>query len=114
MKLGPLFAIVCALALPCSLALAEGDSASPEAAAPISSNAQQVAEDAPIIDGQMDTSCNFTSEIGKDVGDLDPTPFGTRPVMFIHIGEPVTMDFSPARVNIILDQADRIANITCG
>lgn len=36
------------------------------------------------------------------------------PVRVIHPGQAVTMDFSPARLNIIIDEQGKIAEVRCG
>jgi hypothetical protein len=41
----------------------------------------------------------------------DRTDLVTR---IIRPGEPVTMDFSPARMNVVLDAQDRVSQVYCG
>jgi len=39
---------------------------------------------------------------------------GHAPVRWIAPGQPVTLDFNPARLNIILDERNEIAAMRCG
>ena len=68
----------------------------------------QIAEDVP--------ACDFKNYIGLPVEKLDQKAiFGGRPVRVITPGMAVTMDYSAARINILIDEKTRhIVDITCG
>ncbi len=76
-----------------------------------------VAPDAPPAPPATPTpndTCNaagYASLIGKDAPNALIVP---EPKRMYRIGDPVTLDFNPARVNVQLDQTDVIAAITCG
>lgn len=36
------------------------------------------------------------------------------PVRVLRPGQPATMDYSPARLNVVLDAQDRIVKVSCG
>lgn len=62
-----------------------------------------------------DDPCNaaqLNDDIGKSVGDLELTVTGA--VRAIRPGDPVTMDYSPTRLNIDLDENDRVVRAWCG
>lgn len=61
-----------------------------------------------------DDTCNaaaYQSLIGQGRDAAEPLP---EPKRIYRIGDPVTMDFNPARLNIKLDDEGRIAEIDCG
>lgn len=68
----------------------------------------QIAEDIP--------ACDFKNYIGLPVDKLDQKAiFGDRPVRVITPDMAVTMDYSAARINIMIDKTTRkITDITCG
>jgi len=51
--------------------------------------------------------------IGAPVAALPAQP-ASRTVRTVRPGDPVTEDFSNARLNVILDSADRIIAVSCG
>lgn len=52
--------------------------------------------------------------IGQPEAALDALPPPDGPLRVIRPGMAVTMDFSPARLNIELDGAGRVARVFCG
>lgn len=51
--------------------------------------------------------------VGKSARVLETMRFG-QPVRIIRPGMAVTMDYSPARLNIEIDAAERIIRVSCG
>lgn len=39
---------------------------------------------------------------------------GDRPIRYYRIGDPVTMDYNPGRLNVELGKSGRISNFRCG
>lgn len=39
---------------------------------------------------------------------------GNRPIRYYTIGDPITMDFNPARLNVVLGKDGRIQRLRCG
>ncbi len=63
---------------------------------------------------EKDSACDYGHLIGKPENAIDRAMFGERDVRILHKGDPVTMDYSPDRVNILLDAQDRVVQVTCG
>ncbi len=53
----------------------------------------------------------YADLIGKDAPNALIVP---QPKRLYRIGDPVTLDFNPARVNVQLDTTDVIVALTCG
>lgn len=73
--------------------------------------------DGPMPPDQMNMpSCDFKNYVGLPVDKLDQKAiFKDRPVRVITPNMGVTMDFSPDRINIMIDETTRvITDITCG
>lgn len=51
--------------------------------------------------------------IGLPVADLPAQP-ATRSLRILRPGDPVTEDFNPSRLNVILDAGDHISAVSCG
>jgi hypothetical protein len=63
---------------------------------------------------QQQNQCNLPSGyIGRPVGMLNGMRFN-NPVRVIHPGEMVTMDYTPTRLNVIVDQNGIIRDMHCG
>jgi hypothetical protein len=64
------------------------------------------------------SACNpseFASFIGQDESILYATTFSQGMAFrVIKPGQPVTEDFSPSRVNFVLDAKGKISEVTCG
>lgn len=58
--------------------------------------------------------CNFEKLIGQDINSVNRAQFGNRPLRILHYGDPVTEDFSPSRINIILDKSSHVTQVSCG
>lgn len=69
--------------------------------------------DAPSTAGPTCGATGLQGLIGKPQSALDGMRFA-GPVRVIKPGMAVTMDFSPGRLNILLDETGRISRITCG
>ena len=85
-------------------------SAALSACAPVAPDAPQ----SPPATPPASDTCNaagYAGLIGKDAPNALIVP---QPKRVFRIGDPVTLDFNPARVNVQLDQTDVIAAITCG
>lgn len=52
--------------------------------------------------------------VGQDEAALAAITFAAERVRVIRPGQPVTMDYSPERLNIELDAAGRIQRLSCG
>jgi hypothetical protein len=59
-------------------------------------------------------SCDFNSLIGQSVKVIDRSTFGNRVVRIMHPDDPVTMDYAPSRINILLDKHNVITEVKCG
>ncbi len=51
--------------------------------------------------------------VGRDASVLETMRFG-QPIRIITPGMAVTMDFSPERLNILVNDAEKIESVTCG
>lgn len=115
-----------ALLAACSTAPAPSAPPPPSEPAPIASGDAGLAESRPGAAGAQalhpvaepgpGDSCGAQS-LQDLVGGAVPHPFPARgPVRLYAEGDPVTMDFNPQRVNVVLDRADRrrITAIRCG
>jgi hypothetical protein len=70
----------------------------------------------PIADLPSDDACGAPALqylVGKPVSAFEGMQHG-GPVRVIRSGQPVTMDYSPTRLNVVLDSKDRISRINCG
>ena len=66
----------------------------------------------PLTDRQACGMANFAGLIGKQESEIprDQLPARTR---IIHENEPVTSDYSPQRLNILLDGAGKVVSMGC-
>lgn len=55
----------------------------------------------------------FAALIGQDAA-MFPSGTWKGPARLIRPGQPVTMDYNPERLNVLLDSADRIVGLSCG
>lgn len=69
----------------------------------------------PVDDGTADAcgASQMQDLVGQPFSVLAAMTFAT-PMRLIRPDSAVTMDYSPERLNIIMDESDRIASVTCG
>jgi Peptidase inhibitor I78 family len=108
-------AIVAGLAL-----MACSPATEPTPAAPVETAAATPEPAPPAVTPSTDPAaadtCNMTQYltlVGKAATD-PATPAASATVRIIKPGDQVTMDFSPARLNIEVDAAGNIASLRCG
>lgn len=58
-------------------------------------------------------AANLASLIGEPVSRFS-TQARQGPARVIRPGQPVTMDYNPLRLNVLLDAEDRIVGLSCG
>ncbi len=58
-------------------------------------------------------ACAFDQMKGQYPDEIDRSLFGKRPVRILNPGDVTTMDFSPERINLILDDEGRISEVAC-
>ncbi len=76
--------------------------------------AEQTAAVTPPTQEQI-TACDYNDWLGKKRDEAEALVKTTGKVArIIHTGDPVTMDFSPDRINVELDQNDVVVKVTCG
>ena len=73
------------------------------------------------VHGDVGGTCNAKAAQGlvgrpaeNDLGFEAQRLTGARSVRWIRFGDMVTMEFSPSRLNIHLDERHRVSKITCG
>jgi hypothetical protein len=66
----------------------------------------------PAVD--MCQAAAYQGVLGQSIDDLDDWLLVQQPFRVIRPGEAVTEDFSPSRLNIRLDAADRVVAVDCG
>ncbi|MEZ5798178.1 MAG: I78 family peptidase inhibitor [Paracoccaceae bacterium] len=69
----------------------------------------------PVVDPDPDACGTSALQglLGKDRSILEAMKF-SQPVRVIEPGMAVTLDYSAGRLNILLDEHDRIQQVTCG
>ncbi|WP_224824094.1 I78 family peptidase inhibitor [Cognatishimia sp. MH4019] len=78
--------------------------------------AQPAAPDMPSLPTAAEDTCNARAQaglIGADRDTLESTLI-LQPVRIITPGMAVTMDFLPTRLNIALNEAERVVRLSCG
>lgn len=59
-------------------------------------------------------SCGHAEFIGQNIKDIDTDALGV-PVRVLYPDSPATMDYNPARINIILEPGtDKVTEVRCG
>ncbi len=67
------------------------------------------------LPGVAAQACDFAALVGKPVDEAMPAVLETsRPYRVLTPGSVATMDYSPARINIITDEQDVVKEVTCG
>ncbi|MDB5491346.1 MAG: hypothetical protein JWO78_1195 [Micavibrio sp.] len=82
---------------------------------PVASIARsEVVASSPTVPGPSTTSCDYPSEwVGKKI-DRDAVKATGRIVRVLRPNDPATMDFSPDRLNVIIDKNDIVTEVKCG
>jgi len=85
------------------------------AAKPVASIAKsEPVASSPTVLGPSTTSCDYPSGwVGKKI-DRDAVKATGRVVRILHPNDPATMDFSPDRLNVIIDKNDIVTEVKCG
>jgi len=82
--------------------------------ASITKPAPVAAAASPTVLGPSTTSCDYPSGwVGKKI-DRDAVKATGRVVRILHPNDPATMDFSPDRLNVIIDKNDIVTEVKCG
>jgi Peptidase inhibitor I78 family len=87
-----------------------------DASVQVSAQASETnAPDHPVGVPEMETpSCEFSGLIGRRLKDIDVSAYAPRAIRVLHPGSMATMDYSPARINIHVDDKEIISQVTCG
>lgn len=59
-------------------------------------------------------ACEFSDLVGQSLKDLDVSAYSPRAIRVLHPGSMATMDYSPSRINIKVDDNEVIIEVTCG
>lgn len=121
-RIGPAAAVLCmALAFSVSAGASEVVSSEPGeigGGAPGYEGSGELSDDAGAgevsLPDMSPQPCHFGGLVGLHVNAVNRAQFGKRPVRFLHKGDMVTTDFSPARINVMLDEKDKVISVTCG
>lgn len=90
---------------------AAGSSAANSGVATSSPSMQTVAPTLPVL---KESECKFPKEwIGKKI-DRDAVKAAAKAVRILHPNDPATMDYSPERLNVIIDSNDIVTEVNCG
>ncbi|HEY0900633.1 MAG TPA: I78 family peptidase inhibitor [Micavibrio sp.] len=88
----------------------EGVTYSPDMAAVSEPSSAEMAEDSQPVD---EASCNFNEWVGKEV-DEDAVKAAGRPYRILPPDGAATMDFSPERINVMIDENRIVTAVRCG
>jgi hypothetical protein len=74
-----------------------------------------VVEGPPVPDGPADTcgAAPYAALVGQDATALEKVLI-MRQIRIIRPGQGVTMDYQVGRINFLIDETNRISQITCG
>jgi hypothetical protein len=86
--------------------------AKPAASSSVASSHSSV--ESPMVLGPSTTGCDYPAGwVGHKV-DRDAVKATGRVVRILHPNDPATMDFSPNRLNVIIDKDDIVTEVKCG
>lgn len=81
----------------------------------LSGNAQSGTQEEAFMPAMETPACDFSQWVGLNRSDVEARLAETgRPNRVLRPGQPMTMDYRPDRINVELDDSDRVVRVFCG